>query len=346
MIDYIIVGLGLSGISFCQKLKQNQKSFVVIDHGQQSASRVGSGLFNPIALKRTKPAWRGPQLMSMAIPLYKALEIDLGIQFVHHAPILKIMQQTADINDWHRSSAIVDCKSYMSHDVVQNTNTVITAPLGFGVVMNTGWIDTALLVDGYSLYLESKKALIKTAFDSNALQITKDGVRYGKIEAKYIVFTQGIGLVSNPRFSFIPLQKTKGELMIIECEDLQEKSIIHGGVFMIPLSNNRYRIGSTYNWRDQGEGPTTRARISLQTKLNKIISAPYLIISQSAGFRPTTPDRRPVIGVHPKFPQLAICNGMGSRGVLQAPFSAGLLYDHIENGTPIPQEINLNRFKH
>ena len=346
MIDYIIVGLGLSGISFCQKLKQNQKSFVVIDHGQQSASRVGSGLFNPIALKRTKPAWRGPQLMSMAIPLYKALEIDLGIQFVHHAPILKIMQQTADINDWHRSSAIADCKSYISHDVVQNTNTVITAPLGFGVVMNTGWIDTALLVDRYSLYLESKKALIKTAFDSNALQITKDGVRYGKIEAKYIVFTQGIGLVGNPRFSFIPLQKTKGELMIIECEDLQEKSIIHGGVFMIPLSNNRYRIGSTYNWRDQGEGPTTRARISLQTKLNKIISAPYLIISQSAGFRPTTPDRRPVIGVHPKFPQLAICNGMGSRGVLQAPFCAGLLYDHIENGTPIPQEINLNRFKH
>ena len=103
MIDYIIVGLGLSGISFCQKLKQNQKSFVVIDHGQQSASRVGSGLFNPIALKRTKPAWRGHQLMTMAIPFYKALEIDLGVQCVHHAPILKIMQQTADINDWHLS---------------------------------------------------------------------------------------------------------------------------------------------------------------------------------------------------------------------------------------------------
>jgi glycine/D-amino acid oxidase-like deaminating enzyme len=100
---------------------------------------------------------------------------------------------------------------------------------------------------------------------------------------------------------------------------------------MIPLSNNRNRVGSTYNWLDQGEGPTTSARISLQTKLNKIISAPYRIISQSAGFRPTTPDRRPVIGVHPEFSQLAICNGMGSRGVLQAPFCAGILYDHIEN---------------
>jgi glycine/D-amino acid oxidase-like deaminating enzyme len=256
------------------------------------------------------------------------------------------MQQTADINDWHRASAIADCKSYISHDIVQNTNPVITAPLGFGVVKNTGWVDTALLVERYSLLLESKNNLIKTVFDSNALQITENGVRYGKIEAKHIVFTQGVGLIGNPSFSFIPLQKTKGELMVIQCENLQEKSIIHGGVFMIPLGNNRYRVGSTYNWRDQGEGPTTSARISLQTKLNKIVSTSYQIVGQSAGFRPTTPDRRPVIGVHPKFPQLAICNGMGSRGVLQAPFCAGLLYDHIENGTPIPHETNINRFKH
>ena len=346
MIDYIIVGLGLSGISFCQKLIQNQKSFIVIDNCQESASRVGSGLFNPIALKRTKPSWRGHQLMTVAIPFYKALEIDLRIKCVHEAPILKIMQRTADINDWHRARVIDDVKTYINHDIVQNINPFIAAPLGFGAVKNTGWVDTALLVDRYSLCLERKKAFIKTTFDFNALQITKNGVRYGKIEAKYIVFTQGVGLLSNPRFSFIPLQKTKGELMIIECEDLQEKSIIHGGVFMIPLSNNRYRIGSTYNWRDQDEGPTTSARISLQTKLNKIISAPYLIKSQSAGFRPTTPDRRPIIGVHPDFPQLSICNGLGSRGVLQAPFCAGLLYDHIENGTPIPREININRFKH
>ena len=345
MIDYIIVGLGLSGISFCQKLIQNKKTFVVIDHGQQSASRVGSGLFNPIALKRTKPAWRASQMMATAIPFYKALEIDLGIQCVHQAPILKIMQQTADINDWHRASALVGCKSYINHDIAQNTNSVITAPLGLGAVKNTGWVDTALLVDRYSLYLKKKKALIKTVFDSNALMITEYGVRYGKIESKHIVFAQGVGMINNTRFSFIPFQKTKGELMIIESKDLQEKSIIHGGVFIIPLGSNRYRIGSTYNWKDQMEGTTTNASISLQKKLNKIISASYRIISQSAGFRPTTPDRRPVIGVHPEFPQLAICNGMGSRGVLQAPFCAGLLYDHIEKGTPIFQEVNLNRFK-
>jgi flavin-dependent dehydrogenase len=53
LIDCIVVGLGLSGISFCENLKQNQKSFIVVDKGQLSAGRVGSGLFNPIALKQT-----------------------------------------------------------------------------------------------------------------------------------------------------------------------------------------------------------------------------------------------------------------------------------------------------
>ena len=346
MIDYIVVGLGLSGISFCENLKQNQKSFIVIDNGQNSASRVGSGLFNPIALKRTKSVWRAQELMNLAIPFYNALEIDLGIKCLHNAPILKIIQQTADINGWHLASSKDDCKPYMKSNIVQNTNKAIIAPLGFGALINTGWVDTALLVERYSQSLKKKNILIETVFDSNDLQIAKNAVRYENINAKHIVFTQGVCLNTNPWFSFIPLQKTKGELITIECEDLQEKSIIYGGVFIIPVGDNIYRVGSTYNWRDRNEGPTISARISLKTKLNKIVNRPYQIIDQLAGFRPTTPDRRPIIGVHPKFPQLLICNGMGSRGVLQAPFCAGILLNHVEKGTPIPQEININRFKH
>lgn len=338
--------MGLSGISFCENLKQNQKSFIVVDKGHLSASRVGSGLFNPIALKRNKPIWRGPQLMSSAITFYKALEIDLGITCIHNVSILKIIQKTADINDWHQTSVRSDCKNYMRSNIVKNTNSAVLAPLGFGALVNTGWVDTAQLVEQYSLSLENKNILIKSVFDSNDLEITTNGVRYKKINAKYIVFTQGTGLNTNPWFSFIPLQKTKGELMVIECEGLQEKSIIHGGVFIIPVGNNIYRVGSTYNWKDTSEGPTESARLSLQRKLDNIVSKPYRIIDQLAGFRPTTPDRRPVIGVHPKFPQLLIFNGMGSRGVIQAPFCSGMLFNHIEKGTPIPQEININRFKY
>tara|TARA_B100000941_G_C28384740_1_gene489358 strand:- start:532 stop:765 length:234 start_codon:yes stop_codon:yes gene_type:complete len=76
-----------------------------------------------------------------------------------------------------------------------------------------------------------------------------------------------------------------------------------------------------------------------------MIQVPYQIVIQFSGFRPTTPGRRLVIGVHPQFSQLTICNGMGSRGVLQAPFCARSLYEYVEKGTPIPSEISLHRIK-
>ena len=117
VIDYIVVGLGLSGISFCHQLQKQQHSFVVIDNGKQSASSVGSGLFNPIALKRTKPAWMGHQLMSNSMPTYKVLEIELGVRLIHHASILKIIHQKADINDWHQASVQDDCKPYMNPNI-------------------------------------------------------------------------------------------------------------------------------------------------------------------------------------------------------------------------------------
>ncbi|MGB0261074.1 MAG: NAD(P)-binding protein [Flavobacteriaceae bacterium] len=37
-VDYIVVGLGLAGLAFCEQLRKNNKSFVVFDHGPTSAS--------------------------------------------------------------------------------------------------------------------------------------------------------------------------------------------------------------------------------------------------------------------------------------------------------------------
>ncbi|MEC7658510.1 MAG: hypothetical protein VYB41_00285 [Bacteroidota bacterium] len=80
----------------------------------------------------------GHQLMSTSMPTYKALEIELGVRFVHHASILKIMHQKADINDWHQSSMQDNCKPYMNPNIQQNKNPGIRAALCFGEVTKTG----------------------------------------------------------------------------------------------------------------------------------------------------------------------------------------------------------------
>ncbi|KKL04323.1 hypothetical protein LCGC14_2617230, partial [marine sediment metagenome] len=51
-LDYIVVGLGLAGMAFCEQLYGHDKKFIVVDSGGASASRVSGGVYNPVILKR------------------------------------------------------------------------------------------------------------------------------------------------------------------------------------------------------------------------------------------------------------------------------------------------------
>ena len=68
------------------------------------------------------------------------------------------------------------------------------------------------------------------------------------------------------------------------------------------------------------------------------------MIEQVAGIRPTVSDRRPLVGVHENYKNLFILNGLGTRGVMIAPFIADKLYKLIEDNTPLEPEIDIKRF--
>ena len=72
--DYLIVGLGLAGVAFCEQLQKSNRSFVVFEDSSQQSSKVAAGLYNPTVLKRFTVAWRGPELMMKSIPMYRELE--------------------------------------------------------------------------------------------------------------------------------------------------------------------------------------------------------------------------------------------------------------------------------
>ena len=115
-------------------------------------------------------------------------------------------------------------------------------------------------------------------------------------------------------------------------------------MFLIPLENDEYLVGATYNRFDKSDEPTDEGRLEIEKHLIRLIGENYEVIGQRAGVRPTVKDRRPLVGVHPVHPKLAVLNGLGSRGVLIAPYAAQILFDHLENGKDIPEEMNISRF--
>lgn len=342
-VDYIIVGLGLAGIAFCETLLENKKTFVVFDSGNNISSTVAAGLYNPVILKRFTPAWNALEQIQKALPFYEKLENKLGVKIDYKTPVFRIFNSVEEQNRWFEVSDKPVLEHFISPKVHANQNKHIKAEFGFGEVLQSGRIDTKLLVDIYRSYLLDNQWLREEQFEYTTLQLTKP-LQYNSIQSKYIIFCEGFGIKNNPFFNQLPLVGNKGELITIKAPGLKLDVIIKSGVFIIPIGADSYKVGATYNWADKDTSPTIVAREDLLSKLNKIINCNYEVISQEAGVRPTVIDRKPLLGQHSEFKNLFVLNGLGTHGVMIGPTVAENLFDLIENGKTLSEEIDITRF--
>ena len=90
-VDYIIVGLGVAGISFCETLRKNEKNFVVYDTGINHSTVVSGGVFNPVVLKRFTAVWNGSDFLEKAIPFYEEISKQLQVDLLENTPIYRIL---------------------------------------------------------------------------------------------------------------------------------------------------------------------------------------------------------------------------------------------------------------
>ena len=344
-VDYIVVGIGLAGISFCEQLKANDKSFVVFDNASQQSSTVAGGLYNPVVLKRFTPVWKSKEQLDIALPMYKHLENTLNVKLDHKIPVYRKFASLEEQNDWFTASDKPNLSEYLSTKLIKNKKTCIDAPFGFGEVLQTGRIDVKTLVKSYKTNLLKNDQLIEDVFEYDDLKAAEKSIHYKNIKAKYIVFAEVFGVVKNPFFNHLPLVPTKGELLIIHAPDLKIDYILKAGIFLIPLNDDLYIVGATYDWDDKTHALTTKAKEDLLNKLNKIIDFSYKVINQVAGIRPTVKDRRPLVGQHKTHKNMFVLNGLGTRGVMIGPYVAKQLYHFIENKIPLQNEIDIKRFE-
>jgi len=344
-VDYIIVGLGLAGLAFAEELELNQKSFVVFEDNSQNSSLVAGGVYNPVILKRFTPVWDALDQLKTAIPFYKSLEKKLSAHFDFPIDIYRIFTSIEEQNNWFNACDKPFFEEYMIAEVLKNTHQYINAPFGFGRITNTGKIDTKTLLESYRNYLSNKHQLFNERFDYTSLELKNESVIYKNLKAKQLVFCEGYGAVKNPYFKSIPLKEAKGELLTIHALELKIDFMVKSSIFIMPLGDDYYKIGATFNWSDKTLHPTVAAKEELLSKLDKIITAPYKVVEQSAGIRPTVKDRRPIVGRHPQHKQLAILNGLGTRGVMLAPKLAKQLYGHLEENEALDTVIDINRFE-
>ncbi|OIQ38137.1 MAG: FAD-dependent oxidoreductase [Bacteroidetes bacterium MedPE-SWsnd-G1] len=344
-VDYIIVGLGLAGLSFARQLEKNNKSFVVYENNSQNSSKVAGGMYNPVILKRFTPVWEGHEQIEKALPFYQELEQKFNTVYDHKISLHRLFTSIEEQNNWFAKCDHPVLSNYLEPKVINETYKGISSPYGYGEVTGAGRIEAKPLLLDYKRFLQSTGNLKEEGFDYNNIELNIDFVVYNGIKAKTVVFSEGYGIKLNPYFKDLPLNEVKGELITIHSPELNIDFILKSGVFIMPLGKDLYKVGATFNWNDKTNLPTEEGRIELVDKLSKIIGVPFEIVDHVAGIRPTVKDRRPLVGVHPRHKQLAVLNGLGTRGVMIAPTVSEELYNYLEKDEPLREEINITRFK-
>lgn len=279
-VDYIIVGCGLAGVSFCEELRAHDKSFVVFDDQSQQSSIVAAGLYNPVILKRFTGVWKAKEQLEMAISFYKHLENLLGVKLDYKLPVYRRFASVEEQNDWFNASDKPLLEDFLFPKVIKNDDPLIDAPFGFGKVLETGRIDTSALLQHYKVFLKTINSYVNSTFDYSAIVLKEDAVIYKEIKAKHIVFAEGFGMIKNPYFSQLPLNVAKGEVLTIKAPDLKIEFILKSSVFLVPDRDNHYSVGATYNWEDKTNDVTEDAKNELLGKLNELISCDYEVVNQ------------------------------------------------------------------
>ncbi len=344
-VDYIIVGFGLAGLTFTEQLRKNNKSFIVISSLEKSSSIVAGGMYNPVILKRFTLAWEASGHLKTALPFYKELETYLQKSFLIPLPLYRILNSIEEQNNWHIATDKPSLSPYLDTQLIENKNKNITANYKFGVVTQSGRLKVKSLIQHYVKKLKQTKQFIAENFDYTALNHTTNSINYKNYTAKHLIFCEGFGMKNNPYFNYLPLKPSKGETITIVAPELNLEAIVKSGVFILPTAKkNEYLVGATYNWTDETWDATTTGKEQLQQKLEKFIICPYTIVKQAAGIRPTVKDRRPLLGQHPKHPNIYVLNGLGTRGVMVAPTVSKQLYDFIAFKKPLNTEIDIKRF--
>lgn len=345
MYDYLIIGQGLSGSILALTLLDRGHRLMVIDNPALSASsRIAAGLVNPLVFRRFTKAWRVDELIPFLEFFYSQKSALLGAELYQRLPMLKPYGSEEEKNQWNRVQP--DLLPYITSGDRHIDDPKVINPHGCLEINHSGWLNTPLFLDSVRHYLREQNAYRAGSFSHSDLQISNDAVTYQDIRAAKVIFCEGfLAAQQNPWFREVPFRLTKGEVLEAEVPGWQIDYILNRGVFLLPLPGGRFRLGATYRWKDFNHEVTEEAKSELLEKAAAYCRAGIQVTGQQAGVRPTVADRRPLIGMHPQHPRLAIFNGMGSKAVMYAPLMADLFARHLENSSfALPPETDVSRF--
>jgi glycine oxidase len=339
----LVVGSGVAGICLAHELIQAGCDVQLIDKGGNASSAVAAGIINPLVFRRMTLSWRVSELVPFAREKYREIEQLTQTSFFHPLVIRRLFASEQELEFWKTKQELPEFSQYMETLTEEDLNFPVEQnTFGTGRVKQASYIDTDVFMQANRAYFQAKGILSEETFDQSALDPGK--AVYKGVTYDFILFAEGKDGKSNPLFAYLPLQQTKGEVLTLESGTIYAKESLNRKCFLLPLGGGRFKVGSTYAWDTDNTIPTEEGLRAITENLKSVTSEPYTIVEHKAGVRPTVPDRRPLMGKHPQYPQMVIANGLGTKGYMIAPLLMHELVNHLLKGTELNPEAHIDRF--
>lgn len=342
--DYIIVGQGIAGSCLAFQLHTLGKKVIFINKDDKNiSSQIAAGLYNPIVFKRLNKSWLADELIPYLSDFYPKVEEFIGDKILFKKEMVKLFVDAEQENDWYAKSEDNRFTKYLGdQQKIEFPKWLKNHSFSYAKVNESGYVNTSVFLDGIKRNFDVMNENLNYDF----LKITNVNIEYKAISAKEIIFCEGHLAKNNPFFNYLPFSLTKGEVLEIKLKEKTIKHVFSKGFFIKPLGKNIYKVGATFNWKDKTTTPTEEGKQQLLDKLATIgiEENDFEIINHLAGIRPTVTDRRPTIGTHPIFKNLHVFNGLGTKGIMIAPFFSKQFANNLLEKLPLHPEVDIKRF--
>lgn len=345
-VDYIIIGQGLCGTWLSYYLLKENKSVIVFDRlNDISASRVASGLINPVTGRRVVTTWMAGELLPFVQQEYSEAGMQFGATYLQQKNILAF-PSAPDLQNAFQ--ARINEKNSFIHKPVEKKETFYSTfnfPFDVFEIAPCFVVTLHDFLNDFRKHLQQKNLLFDENFEENELHFHKGFVEYKNFRAGKIIYTNGIQASFSPHWMKLPFVQNKGQALIAEIKNLnKDYSYKTGQLSLIPLQENLWWIGSSNELNFSTNLPTEDFKQRTVLSLQSVLKLPFTIKEHLSSLRPATVERRPFVGIHPCNNHLAILNGMGSKGCSLAPWFAKQLAKNLIYGIAIDPLADIKRY--
>jgi len=324
----IIIGHGISGCVMAMTLFRKNIPFQIVGTSLPGeASPASSGLIAPVTGRRYVKAWNIETYIPAAKEFYEWTEDLIGKKYFHEIEIVRFLANEEANKAWTHRSRDPEYAKYISTRSYEDLDRLHRP---YGILTGGYRLDTPAWLDAMRTFLMEK----------NLLEIVEQPIRME--HDKPGIFILATGAVDQKfAHGIIP---NKGEALIVRMPDWNIQLIVKDEVFIVPLHDDVYWIGSYYQPKDDDPFPTIEGKEQLLKGISKLYAGPIEVLEHLAGTRPTVQDRRPIIGLLPGKHNQFLFNGMGTKATSLAPYWADQLISHILNGVSLPKEVSPARY--